>query len=57
MKTFKIKPAVDKQQVLDPVTRQPLKVKGEEKPRNEYWLRRVLDKSVIEIKTIVKEQK
>lgn len=57
MKTFKIKPAVDKQQVLDPVTRQPLKVKGEEKPRNEYWLRRVLDKSVVEIKPTAKEQK
>ena len=57
MKTFKIKPAVAKQQVLDPVTRKPLNVKGEEKPRNGYWLRRVMDKSVVEINPPAKEVK
>jgi hypothetical protein len=57
MKTFNIKPAVAKQKVLDPITFAPLKTKGEVKPRNEYWLRRVLDKSVVEIKPTAKEQK
>ena len=48
--TFKIKPTAAGTQVLDPVSRKPLAVKGEEKPRNEYWNRRVLDGAVIEIK-------
>lgn len=50
MITFKIKPAVAGTKVLDPISREPLKAKGEEKPRNEYWCRRVLDGAVIEIK-------
>ncbi|WP_172562558.1 DUF2635 domain-containing protein [Vibrio furnissii] len=45
METFKIKP-VDGLSVLDPLTCQPLKSDGEEKPRNTYWLRRIKDQSV-----------
>lgn len=57
MQQFKIKPKEPKQQVLDPETRKPLKATGEMKPRIAYWLRRVLDGTVVEIKTTAKEQK
>lgn len=50
MVTFKIKPKVAGSQVLDPISRKPLAAKGEEKPRNEYWNRRLLDGAVIEVK-------
>lgn len=49
MTTFKIKPAKKGQFVRDPVTRDLLKAAGESKPRNEYWLRRISDKSVVEV--------
>lgn len=52
--TFKIKPANKDVTVLDPETRKPLEAKGETKPRNEYWLRRLADKSVIEVTTAKK---
>lgn len=45
MATIKIKP-LNGLIVRDPETREPLKVEGEEKPRNPYWLRRIKDKSV-----------
>jgi len=32
--------------VRDPLTREPLKIAGENKPRNTYWIRRLNDKSV-----------
>lgn len=47
---FKVKPTSQEVDVLDPDTFKPLKKAGEMKPRNEYWLRRVLDKSVTEVK-------
>lgn len=47
---FKIKPANKEIKVLDPETFQPLKAAGELKPRNEYWIRRLNDGSVIEVK-------
>lgn len=52
--TFKIKPVKAGLLVRDPITRAPLKEKGEEKPRNAYWLRRLNDKSVVEVKTPAK---
>lgn len=45
MATIKIKP-LNGLIVRDPKNRKPLKLEGEEKPRNPYWLRRVKDKSV-----------
>lgn len=48
--TFKIKPKVKDSKVLDPITFEPLKAAGENKPRSEHWLRRIKDESVIEIK-------
>jgi len=48
---FKIKPADKNVNVRDPETYEPLKATGEEKPRNEYWLRRLKDGSVVEVKT------
>ncbi|BBN59319.1 DUF2635 domain-containing protein [Hydrogenovibrio marinus] len=53
--TFKIKPAKKGLQVLDPKTRDPLDEAGEEKPRDEYWLRRLKDGDVVIIKSIKKE--
>ena len=38
--TIKIKPA-DGLTVRDPETRRPLARKGEEKPKNGYWMRRL----------------
>ena len=55
MDKFTIKPKVAGSKVLDPISKQPLKGKGEEKPRNEYWCRRILDGAVIELKTNSKE--
>ena len=47
---IKVKP---KQGVMvrDPETREPLKAEGEMKPRDTYWLRRIKDGDVIEVKT------
>ncbi|WP_281628967.1 DUF2635 domain-containing protein [Vibrio sp. St2] len=55
MRTFKVKPISKGLLVRDPETRQPLKAAGEVKPRNTYWLRRIKDKSVVEVKA--KQQK
>lgn len=52
---FKIKPS-STTPVLDPVTFQSLKKSGEEKPRNEYWLRRLADGSVVEVSAQSKEK-
>lgn len=52
--TFFIKPANEKLLVKDPKTREPLKATGEEKPRNTYWLRRIKDKSVVQLKSLPK---
>lgn len=48
--TFKIKPAGGLK-VLDPVTFEPLKPAGEDKPKNEYWLRRIMEGAVVEVTT------
>lgn len=53
-RTFIIKP-VDGAKVPDPLTREPLKAEGEEKPKSEYWKRRILDKSVVEVKPTTKK--
>ena len=45
MEAFKIKPTT-KTKVLDPLTYKPLKTKGEDKPKNTYWLNRVADGDV-----------
>ncbi|MBE8574459.1 DUF2635 domain-containing protein [Vibrio sp. OPT18] len=45
MQTMKIKPKKGLT-VRDPITRNPLAAKGEDKPQNTYWMRRVKDKSV-----------
>lgn len=50
MRTIKVKPSNKDLVVRDPKTRQPLKAAGEIKPRNTYWLRRIKDKSVVEVK-------
>lgn len=50
MRTIKVKPSNKDLVVRDPETRQPLKAAGEIKPRNTYWLRRIKDKSVVEVK-------
>ena len=47
--TFKIKPAKKGGIVRDPNTYKALKATGENKPRNEYWLRRLAEGSVIEV--------
>lgn len=48
-KTFKIKPISPNTKVLDPVTYEPLKKMGQEKPRDEYWLRRLAEGDVVEV--------
>jgi len=53
METFKIKPNGEGKKVRDPITFEPLKPAGEEKPRNEYWLRRVLDGAVVKVEAEV----
>ena len=55
MREIKIKPKVKGVLVRDPITREPLKANGEMKPRNAYWLRRILDASVVEVKDKKKE--
>ncbi|WP_023604307.1 DUF2635 domain-containing protein [Aliivibrio logei] len=47
MREIKIKPTNKDVLVRDPITRVPLNVKGEVKPRNSYWLRRIQDGSVV----------
>ncbi|AZL84268.1 DUF2635 domain-containing protein [Aliivibrio salmonicida] len=47
MREIKIKPTNKDVLVRDPITRVPLNVKGEVKPRNSYWLRRIQDESVV----------
>lgn len=54
MRTINVKPQGGLL-VRDPVTREPLKPKGESKPRSTYWLRRIKDKSVVELKKKEKE--
>ena len=49
MQELKIKPTSKTLLVRDPITREPLQQKGEVKPRNAYWLRRVMDGSVIDM--------
>lgn len=49
MREFEIKPSHDELIVRDPITREKLKVNGETKPRNTYWLRRIQDGSAIEM--------
>jgi len=48
--TIKIKPANKDVVVRDPITRRPLEAKGEVKLRSPYWVRRLNDGDVIEIK-------
>ena len=55
MRQIKIKPKVKGVLVRDPITREPLKASGEMKPRNAYWLRRILDASVVEVEDKKKE--
>ena len=55
METFKIKPT-SKTKVLDPLTYQVLKAKGEDKPKNQYWLSRIADGDVETITTKSKPQ-
>ncbi|MGR6860804.1 DUF2635 domain-containing protein [Aliivibrio salmonicida] len=55
MREIKIKPKVKGVLVRDPITREPLKANGEMKPRNTYWLRRILDASVVEVEDKKKE--
>lgn len=50
MSEFTVKPAPDKA-VRDPRTMNLLAAKGEQKPRNAYWLRRVADGDVVVIET------
>tara|TARA_R110001583_G_scaffold15059_2_gene62467 strand:+ start:27885 stop:28079 length:195 start_codon:yes stop_codon:yes gene_type:complete len=56
MQTFNIKPKVAGKTVRDPITYEPLKTDGEEKPCSEYWLRRVLDGAVVKVKNEVKTE-
>jgi len=48
--TIQIKPANKDVVVRDPITRRQLEAKGEAKPRSPYWVRRLNDGDVIEIK-------
>jgi len=51
--TFKLKPKAGVK-VKDPLTREPLKNIGEEKPRSAYWLRRLHDEDVVQVKVNAK---
>lgn len=53
---FKIKPAQASLKVLDPDTKEPLKKSGEVKEKNEYWIRRVLDGSVVVVTETEKKE-
>ncbi|MFA1562591.1 DUF2635 domain-containing protein [Aliivibrio fischeri] len=55
MREMKIKPQKGLL-VRDPITRTPLNEKGEIKPRNAYWLRRIKDESVVELTKSVSKQ-
>jgi len=55
MPTITIKP-INGLTVLDPLTYVQLNESGEEKPRSEYWLRRLADGDVIEVKTVKQEK-
>jgi Protein of unknown function (DUF2635) len=35
--------------VRDPVTFRPLALEGEDKPRDQYWIRRLQEGSVVEV--------
>ena len=48
LNTFEIQPAGELI-VRDPLTARPLTAKGESKPRNKFWLRRLADGDVIEL--------
>lgn len=50
MEEFKIKPT-SATKVLDPDNYKSLKTKGEIKPKNAYWLCRIADSDVVEIKS------
>jgi len=50
--TIKIKPASKDVVVRDPITRRALDAKGEVKLRSPYWVRRLNDGDVIEIKKV-----
>lgn len=54
--TFKIKPAPGLT-VRDPVTTQPLAAKGETKPRNSHWLRRLSDGDVVVVTNTASDNK
>lgn len=45
-----IKPSEKNLIIRDPLTREKLAIEGEHKPRSVYWLRRLADGSVIEVK-------
>lgn len=47
--TMRIKPAPGLI-VRDPVTYRPLAVEGEDKPRDQYWMRRLRDADVVLVK-------
>lgn len=51
MEQIKIKPVSADIQVRDPETFEPLNAKGEEKPRNAYWLARLRDGDVVLVET------
>lgn len=57
MEQIKIKPASADIQVRDPETFEPLNAKGEEKPRNAYWLARLRDGDVVLVETKPKGEK
>lgn len=56
MEKITIKPARAGLIVRDPVTFEPLPAEGAEKPRDQYWLRRLRDGDVIEVDKPAGEQ-
>ena len=54
MSTIKIKPA-EGLTVRDPITRRPLAPRGETKPRDSYWMRRLAAGDVVEVTSTKKE--
>lgn len=56
MEKITIKPARAGLIVRDPVTCEPLPAEGAEKPRDQYWLRRLRDGDVIEVDKPAGEQ-
>ncbi|MGX2947352.1 DUF2635 domain-containing protein [Frederiksenia canicola] len=57
METIKIKPAKATIKVRDPDTLEFLNDKGEEKPRNSYWLARLRDGDVVMVESKPKGEK